>query len=217
VDIDEVFMPSDVRAALQIRTPEDYDRVSTFIKDTGNGKDEDKKDFTAVAIEAEAARLYEFSELIKGAESRGEFPGAVLAPGASLTTTFNFRAPAYVLATKEVLRFSVICYDAGAVHRFAGTKPIRFQATRVLLLVCGGLGAVIGWFIRAVLGPSPHADQLKPLSLVAAACLGVLAVLVSARRSSEQRGVVVEDVCGAILVGAGAGLFTDDLIKRLKP
>lgn len=141
-----------------------------------------------------------------------------LQPGDNKPFVFWFGVGHAFKARAEKLKFVVSYAVAGADIERSHSSTVEMRVLPSMLAVPAGgvVGGVIGYVARlALLGGSSESAAKTAMGIVGCAVVALLLTLLTARRPDSFKAVVVEDFWGGVVVGALAGLFTQEIVQRL--
>lgn len=139
-----------------------------------------------------------------------------LPPGISASYPFGFSAP-HALRPKQCdIQFRITFKKEGQQKVFQRSAGKTFIVLSSAFAVPTGsmIGAACGYFIRLTLRDS-SASSISLYQLGGSILLGLVIALLTSRKPDAKKPITVEDFVGGFVIGALAGLFSQEALKRV--
>lgn len=197
----------------------DWNDVERLEKDVMSFEKDDS--FLKKAFLINKDKLKRYLERIdeKGKKADSFHTGPSLQPQGSATFPFTIRAPHLLRPRSIKLQFKVSNreIDEGKLITNLAIQEVLFYPSAFAIPSGGILGAICGYFIRlALIGRGLSFADFNWLNLGGSVLLGLLVAIVLSRKPEVNKAITVEDFLGGFIIGALTGMFTENIISKLK-
>jgi hypothetical protein len=214
------LVPNWATEALRIQEWEDVDRLERDVIAT-----EKDESFLKTAFLINKDKLNRCLSQISDADKKGETTellnlGDSLLPDASCSYPFTLKAP-HALRSKQCDAQFRVTFRKGSqqkVFQRSVGKNITLLSSAFAVPTGGMIGAACGYAIRSTIkmtATGPAATAFSWPQLGGSILLGLLLSLLTSRKPGTKKPITVEDFVGGFLIGAAAGLFSEEAIKRI--
>jgi hypothetical protein len=143
--------------------------------------------------------------------------GVTLHPGSSTSFQYSFKAPHLLKQKKMDISFksSYKLDSEEIVHIRAVTQKILLYPSAFSVPTGSMVGAIVGYLIKATIA-SKTGFAFNWGGFMGVVALGLLFGLLSSRNSDVSKWITVEDFAGGFIIGAMAGIFSDNILVKLQ-
>jgi HAMP domain-containing protein len=148
--------------------------------------------------------------------------GDLLMPAASSSYPFWIRAPHSLRSKRRDALFRVTFCKGGEqkVFQRSVSKDVTVLSSAFAVPTGSMIGAACGYAIRSTIKISASAAATNPATfswpnLGGSMLLGLVLALLTSRKPDTKKPITVEDFVGGFLIGAAAGLFSEEALKRI--
>lgn len=145
--------------------------------------------------------------------------GDSLMQSASCSYPFTIRAP-HALRSKQRVALFRVTFRKGPeqkVFQRSIGKDVTVLSSAFAVPTGSMIGAACGYAIRSTMtaAATPGSPGFGWAHLGGSMLLGLVLALVTSRKPETKKPITVEDFVGGFLIGAAAGLFSEETLKRI--
>ncbi|HEV2806568.1 MAG TPA: hypothetical protein VGW57_16705 [Chthoniobacterales bacterium] len=218
------LVPSWATEALRIQDWEDVERLEREVISAEKDGSFLKKMFLINKDKLERcfSQLHEADK--SGRSNESLILGDSLLPASSCSYPFTIKAPHALRSKQGDAQFRVTFRKGGEQRVFQRSvgKNITLLASAFAVPTGSMLGAACGYAIRSTVKMTAVAASQTASTtgfswqhLAGSMLLGLILALLTSRKPETKKPITVEDFVGGFLIGAAAGLFSEEALKRI--